>query len=188
MDALTFIAKLVEVLAWPATVFGVVLLLRRQIQQLVPLIRKVKAGPVEAEFEREVEKLERTTSPAALPPTPVPASPRKLELFELARSDPRTAILQAWVDVEASALRAVEREALQIPEYETVSPKAAIRAVAKSTNLSAEWVSVYYQLRDLRNKAANEPDFKPNIDPAAAYVELASRLQRQLDQATKRAN
>jgi hypothetical protein len=59
MDTLSFIAKLIEVLAWPGAIVTVVLLLRKELKQLVPLLRKVKAGPVEAEFEREIAQLER---------------------------------------------------------------------------------------------------------------------------------
>jgi hypothetical protein len=104
------------------------------------------------------------------------------------RDDPRAGILQAWLDVEAAALRAVEREALEVPEHDATSPTGAIRAIARHTNLEANWVATYYQLRDLREKAANQADFTPKVEPAAAYVELASRLQSQLDQVRKRAS
>ena len=188
MDTLSFVAKLVEVLAWPGALVTVVLLLRKELRQLVPLLRKIKAGPVEAEFEREIASLERAAPPAALPTPPVSATPRKLELFGLVREDPRTAILQSWLDVEAAALRAVEREALHVPEHDATSPTGAIRAVARDTSLSANWVATYYQLRELRDKAANQADFTPKVEPAAAYVELASRLQRQLEEVKRRAS
>ena len=54
MDTLTFIAKLVEFLAWPTAAVIVVVLLRDELRRLLSLVKKLKAGPVEAEFEREV--------------------------------------------------------------------------------------------------------------------------------------
>lgn len=188
MDTLTFIAKLVEALVWPGAVVAVVLLLKKELRQLVPLLRKLKAGPVEAEFEREVASLEQATPPPMLPPASVSESSRKLELFELAKAAPRSAILQAWLDVEAVALRVVDREGLNVPEYDAHSPMAAIRTIANSTNLPADWVSRYYQLRELRDKVAHQADFTPKVVSAAAYVELASRLHRQLEEAKKRAS
>lgn len=188
MDTLTFISKLLEILAWPGTVVTLVLLLRKELRQLIPLLRKLKAGPVEAEFEREIASIEQAAQPPALPPAPSSSSPRKLELFELVRNDPRAGILQAWLDVEATALRVVDREALYVAEHDASSPTAAIRAIARLTTIPAEWVGQYFQLRDLRDKAANQADFTPKVEPAAAYVEMASRLQLQLEEAKKREN
>jgi predicted transcriptional regulator len=65
MDTLTFISKLLEHGAWPAAAFGIIYLLRTQLQELLPSIKKFKAGPVEVELERVVKELERTKQVAA---------------------------------------------------------------------------------------------------------------------------
>ncbi|MDO9003602.1 MAG: hypothetical protein Q7V20_09140 [Aquabacterium sp.] len=51
MDWLTFISKMAEALAWPIAVLTVVLLLRGELLKIIPLLKKLKAGPLEAEFE-----------------------------------------------------------------------------------------------------------------------------------------
>lgn len=189
MDELTFIAKLVEVIVWPGAVVTVVVLLKKELRQLVPLLRKLKAGPVEAEFERDIASLEEAVPPVArLPAPPQQASPRRRELLQLARTDPREAILQAWLDVEAAALRVVHREALHVPEYDSASPTAAIMAIIRDSDLPGDWIGYFYELRELREMAAQKSDFTPKIEPTVAYVELASRLQRQLEAAKKRAS
>ncbi len=60
MDTLTFISKIFEHGAWPVAAVGIILLLRSQLQELIPSIKKLKAGPVEVELERVVKELEKT--------------------------------------------------------------------------------------------------------------------------------
>jgi hypothetical protein len=57
MDGLTFVAEMIKALAWPMAASIAVLVLRREIKGLLPLIKKLKAGPIEAEFDREVREL-----------------------------------------------------------------------------------------------------------------------------------
>lgn len=65
MDTLTFVSKLLEYGAWPAAAFGIIYLLRTQLQELLPSIKKFKAGPVEVELERVAKELEKTKQVAA---------------------------------------------------------------------------------------------------------------------------
>ena len=60
MDTLTFIAKVLEHAAWPAAAFGIIYILRAQLKELIPSIKRFKAGPVELELERVVKELEKT--------------------------------------------------------------------------------------------------------------------------------
>ena len=65
MDALTFTTKLVEFAAWPIAALVVALCLRKELQALIPLIKKFKAGPVEVELEEIKRELEATKTLAA---------------------------------------------------------------------------------------------------------------------------
>ncbi len=65
MDTLTFIAEVLEHGAWPASACGIIYLLRPELRQLIPSIKKFKAGPVEVELERVVKELEKTKQVAA---------------------------------------------------------------------------------------------------------------------------
>lgn len=65
MDTLTFISKFLEHGAWPAAAVVIIVLLRSQLQELIPMIKKLKAGPVEVELERVVKELEKTKQVAA---------------------------------------------------------------------------------------------------------------------------
>lgn len=188
MDTLTFIAKLVEFLAWPGAVVLVVLLLKKDIQRLLNLLRKVKAGPVEAEFEAAVEKLEqRVVETPGEPPEYYALKDRKLELMRVAEASPRAAVLEAWRDVEAAVLKLADTKAVYVPE-KNASVNTAARALAKEGHLPAEWVSHFYELRELRNKAAHSSDFNPTLETAAGYIELTARVRARLEAAARKKN
>jgi len=181
MDALTFIAKLIEFLAWPLAAVFVVVLLRTEIRRLLSLVRKLKAGPVEAEFEREIIRLEETTPPSLpAPAIAQEADPEKLELIRLARTDPRAAIVEAWGQVEVEARSVAATKALNIESEDTRSVSSAFRAISRANLLPSPWVGRYYELRELRNRAAHEPDFNPSLTSAAAFIELSNRLKTEL--------
>ncbi|MVT30302.1 hypothetical protein GO496_26250 [Acidovorax citrulli] len=45
MDWLTFISKLIDSIAWPVAAVLLGLIFRKKLAELLPLLRKVKAGP-----------------------------------------------------------------------------------------------------------------------------------------------
>ena len=186
MDILTFIAKLVEFLAWPLATVLLVFMLRGEIKRLLPFIKRLKAGPLEAEFEREVKELKATAEaqPQLLPP-PEGATPEKQLLLQLVQINPRSAVLEGWRGVEEASVRVVQSKALFVPEGQARSPLAVVRALNKAEILTGEEVSLYHDLRSLRNQAAHSQDFTPTVDAALNYIELAGRLRQALERAAQ---
>lgn len=186
MDILTFIAKLVEFLAWPCAAIILVLLLRGEIKGLFRYVKKLKAGPVEAEFEREIKELKATTEaqPQLLPP-PEGVTPERQMLLQLVQINPRSAVLEAWRGVEEASVRVIQSKGFYVPEREANSPLAIIRSLTKENVLIAEEISLYHELRALRNQATHSQDFSPTTDAAINYIELAGRLRRALEKAAQ---
>ena len=60
METAALIVALAQHAAWPAASVVIVFALRREIRQLLPNIKKLKAGPLEVELEKVAEKLEET--------------------------------------------------------------------------------------------------------------------------------
>ena len=181
MDWLTFCSKIAEVLAWPITLVVLVLFLRVEIKTLLSLLKRLKAGPLEAEFEREVKEL-RSEAEVRWPliSTAPTVTPEKQKLLQLAQINPRSAILEAWQGIEFAAQRVVFDRALYVPPREAMSPLAVVRALSKEQILNPEEVALYHELRALRNQAAHAPDFSPTHESALNYIELAGRLQAAL--------
>lgn len=186
LDTLTFIAKLVEFLGWPVAAVVLVVLLRNELKQLLPHVKKLKAGPVEAEFEREVKELQKEagTTPKLLP-APGHLSPERQLLLQLVQVNPRLAILEAWRGIEQAADRVVQDKALYVSERDVRSQFAVIRAIGKAELLSQEDFALFHDLRSLRNQATHATDFSPTTDAALSYIELAAHLRAALERAVK---
>lgn len=187
MDALAFIAKLVESLAWPVAAVFAVWSLRPELRDLLRLVKKVKAGPIEAEFDREVKDLRAETEAGAPAPEALPAVRAQTDpLLELAAKLPRAAILEAWRLVEFATIRLVNSRDLLPPGVDRIPSHHVIRLVTKEQLLSAEDLALYYDLRNLRNQAAHAVDFEPSEAAAIDYVKLAQRFVNAANQAASR--
>jgi hypothetical protein len=167
MDLLSFVAKLVEALAWPTAVFAIVLLLRKELRKVVPLLKKLKAGPLEAEFEQEVQELRAQAQAQAEPgKTTLPLdTPERQKLLQLAQLNPRSAIIEAWQLVEFAAAELAKHGSLRELFVES------------SELLTRGQVILFSELRALRNQAAHDPGFSPSFESAVGYVDLALRLR-----------
>lgn len=189
MDTLSFLANIIEHLAWPTSTVVVVLLVRKELKTLLSLVRRVKAGPVEAEFEREVAALAAKEPEAKdANQTIVANRPERLALFQIAEASPRAAIMDAWANIERSVGHAVSRTALYVPEREAAHPSAAFRALANAKLLEPDWITRYYELRGLRNRAAHDEETTPSRESAYAFIELSFRLIALLESISKSAS
>jgi hypothetical protein len=182
MDGLTFASEVIKALAWPAAVSITVLVLRREIKALLPLVKKLKAGPIEAEFDREVRELKEQAErqPPALSPAPVSTSERQ-KLLQLAELNTRSAVIEAWHNVEFAARRVVEAHDRSISTRELQSSSALLRSLNRFEILSRDEVALFNDLRALRNQAVHLPEFSPAYDAVLNYIDLALRLKASLD-------
>jgi hypothetical protein len=110
VTTLEFIADVIGAIAWPVVVLVIVFVLRRSIVTLLGRdgLRRLKAGPVEAEWERQLGRVEGDV--ARLPRDTVPGRPSSVpvvpvfteELVELATSDPVAAIERAYAGIRGA--------------------------------------------------------------------------------------
>jgi hypothetical protein len=188
MDRLTFIAEMVKAFAWPTTTLIVVIVFRRQIKTLLSQLKKVKAGPAEAEFDRELRELARETEDQPLPTNAVsPSSPERQKLLQLAEINPRSAVIEAWHTVEFAARRVVEAFEPSATVRDLQSSSALLRSLNRHEILNRDEASLFNELRALRNQAVHVPDFSPAYDAVLNYINLALRLKAALDGKAQRA-
>jgi len=181
MDALTFIAKVLEITAWPVAAVVLVALLRVEIRTLVPMLRKLKAGPVEAEFERKAEDLAVTLQrqPKA---EEIIADTRSAmpELTYTLGESPRSAILEAWLRLESEASQALGRQAAISggPGAMTTrpSPRALATSLRRAELLNEEQIRMLEELRAMRNEVVHALDFVPTHEAIHRYLESAKYL------------
>ena len=68
--SLSFISQIISATAWPITVLTYVLLVRKHLVALIPLVRTVKYSDVEIQFGKELEHLAKAADRASLPNEP----------------------------------------------------------------------------------------------------------------------
>lgn len=173
MDILTFIAELVKATAWPLAAITIALIFRQQLRALLSRIRKGKVGPAEFEFEQEVKEL---TEQAPLQSTPPEIS---TPTVTLATTNPRAAILDAWLGVESSIKRLAYNSGLPT-QIGHRNPSTIMREIEKNGILQSNDVALFNDLRVLRNQATHDPDFSPSPESVVNYVQLAHGLKHRI--------
>ncbi|AVR96143.1 hypothetical protein C9I28_10755 [Pseudoduganella armeniaca] len=144
---------------------------------------RVKAGPVEAEFAQQVDELRKEVE-AVTPERQMarPVSDEEARLLELARVSPRSAILEAWRGVEIAATKAVDSHSRQAVSdastgYRTrTSPVALGRELGLLGIFNGKQMSVFHELRALRNQAAHVEDFEIEFESVNSYIQLTRSL------------
>jgi hypothetical protein len=137
-----FIASLVQSLAWPAALVLVAVVFRVQLRRLLTgQLRRLKAGPIEAEFDRLISHVRTELPLVQAVPGAVAVSD---ELSDLVRTSPRAAILEAHERIEALLRDALE----QAGELEGLAVMRNLAAHEVSGEVTPEGATRYLVLAD----------------------------------------
>lgn len=141
-QTLELLIKLIDALAWPTMAGITVFVLKSEIKSLLPIIKHLRIGPLEAEFEQKILEAQERYAPDLLP------IPIELEettddrISKLISVDPRSAILEAWRNLEHSLQRAViQRSGSPVPDVST--SYKAIQAAMKLHLFSLTMKSIF---------------------------------------------
>lgn len=176
MSTLAFIAELVKALSWPVAAIVIASIFHRQISGLLARIRKGKFGSAELEFEMEVQELAQHAS------AQVQEQQVGSEAVSLATTNPRAAIVDAWLGLEAAVTKLTDNGLLP-PSTSTRSPLAIIRSVEKLGILEPIDVALFNDLRVLRNHAIHDAEFSPSTESVIKYVQIAQALRARIERA-----
>jgi hypothetical protein len=172
-----FIASLVDSLAWPGAVVVLVMLLRRQLGELLggPL-RRLKVGPGGAELEWH-ETVGVVATRVAVPPVAPDGGGDGLDaeldnLERLIDKTPSVALQQAFAVVERELGRIVDERNLERPTNDR-RPDTLIKAAVHGRVITKETGEALRGLVVLRNLAAHDPSgTKVTSEKAAEYLLL----------------
>lgn len=183
---LDFWSKVIAAISWPLVAGIAAWRIAPHLQGKLKDLTKVKAGPVEAEFAKQVEELRKEVEEKV----PEARAARTFNddegrLLELAKVSPRSAIIEAWRNVEVSASRAVE---LRLARRESSSSSSSFRPPLNTSALGRELglleilngqqVSLFHELRMLRNKATHSEQFDIGFEAVNNYIQLAQSLRQ----------
>jgi hypothetical protein len=170
-----FIASLVHSLAWPGAVVGIAIVFRRQVVDLLSgaKARRLKAGPVEIEFDRVISSVE-----AELGSEPAPRSTRmpRLTLLEdlapIARAAPTAAVLEAHSRLEHQL-----RELTQaLGEQRQAGAVALARLALANDLITPETENAIVGVTTLRNLAAHGRQAELSEERAMDYLALVDAV------------
>ena len=189
MDWLTFLAAVVKALAWPAVVVVALLVLKRNLGDLLrslgDRLEKAKGAGIELTFGKGVDQVEEIL-PASEPKEIVePITIEKIEAVSgLAQLPPSYIVSQAWLSLEQTF-----RDAVEIPNRPSLNIRRSPYRVAEYIDLArhqellySDEVPAVEQLRALRNQAAHSVDPGVTNTDALRYHDIANTLIEQIKQ------
>jgi len=174
---LGFVSQIISSLAWPVTVLTCILLLRRHLLALIPLVRTVKYSDVEIRFGQELAELSKSADIADLSSGGGSEKQNQWEsLIRLADVRPRTAIRVAWGQIESSIRELAKKRKTEITDAADGMPMVIGAILLNQGAISGDQYVLMQKLRMLLHEAERaEPDSITN-ESATEYVALALRL------------
>lgn len=161
--------------AWPLSALAIALLYRKDIEKLLSRLKSGKVGSTEWVFDQMLESIEVDEVIGS----GSPAEPISSEEATRASSNPRGAIIASWVEVESALKYVVEKKNLISSKYErprSLPPASAIREVQRAELVDPRYISLFQELRVMRNAAAHSVDFETSTESALRYAALAKEL------------
>jgi hypothetical protein len=183
---LGFVASLVHSLAWPAGVVVVVIVLRQHIGAAFSRgVRRLRAGPVEVEFDQELAEVreELSRSPElARAATQVPEGSLTEDLARLTEVSPRSAVLEAYARIEAQLIALLGGTDM---EHLKAGGRALARRARDHGLISDETLTAVEGLSVLRNLAAHSPTDEIGAERARDFLALADAVLYALRSASR---
>lgn len=187
MDWLTFISNLINALAWPAVVIVVLSGVRDRLPDLVAALRRLKYKDLELEFESSTAAIEMK-SEEVIPETQksvIVAGSTEEELrsrlSQIADISPRSAILEAWLLVERSAVDVIRKRG--ISDLRTMPGPMKLRDhLRKAELLNEDLLGLFEELRFLRNEAVHVADAQFTPRAVTNYIRVALKMASHLEQ------
>lgn len=182
MDRLTFISKIIESLAWPVVALILGIAFKKRLLELLPTMKKFKAGPVEAEFELAAKKVlaeasQDTVTVAPSVPNEIQESERTSDqiVSELlsARGDPTRIILEGWARIDGQ-LHQLGRQ-IDVVHDPLESTDKVYSAIMNADVLPPHTFKLLRELKGLRNKVAHAQVI-PTVEAAQDYLVAVNRV------------
>ena len=139
-------------------------------------VRRLRAGPVEVEFDQELaevrEELSRSPELAAAKSQALTPSLAE-ELARLAEVSPRSAVLEAYARIEARLIALLASAGVG---YGAFRPSALARVARDDGLISDETLTAMEGLSVLRDLAAHNPADDIGVERARDYLALADAV------------
>lgn len=176
MDSLTFITEMIKILVWPLIVIIIVLLLRKQIIDLITNLKHLKYKDLELEFTRGLQKVNQDIDKVSLLKNKSIGylNDKIMELKNIAKKSTLEAILETWILIE-NRLREVAYIKLEKTSNK-YSSVMQLESLVEKNVIPKDIYSIFKELRIIRNKIVHEGAYNMSISQAEAYIDTSFRF------------
>ncbi|MDO0946112.1 hypothetical protein [Chromohalobacter israelensis] len=178
MGVLTFLSEIVRSVAWPVTVVVLVVVLRRPLVELIPLLRRLKYKELELDFSQQVSELKAEAESISQehPEEKGRISPISNRILSLVSFSTRASIMEAWLEVESAAIAVASSFWNQPPNDVMRNYPKLGEYLLQCKVINEKQLGIFNTLRKLRNKAVHAEDLELNEKDTSSYVQLALDL------------
>ena len=187
MSWLEFIAKIIDSLAWPASILFVLFIIRGELPMIARSLKKLKFKDIELEFEKSAQEIVEKAK-LSLPETSknIQLSGQSQDelidrLISISELAPRSAILEAWLVVEAAAVDIVKKKGISTFTSHP-GPMRLRDYLVNGGLLNKDQQVVFEQLRKLRNDAVHVADAEFTRKAVDDYIASALQMAGYLEQ------
>lgn len=190
MDALQFLATVINSLAWPLTTVALVYVLREPVSRILTTLTRLKYNDLELDFGRELKQIEDKAKDIEILPAPSaksvggPKDPHELleEAERLAPDFPEPAVAVAWSAIEDGLWKAVER-LTNTATFRGQPASKTIEVLLQRKAIDREMIEVLNRMRNLRNEAVHgrwNAFGGVTADEAREFIALARSIHERL--------
>jgi hypothetical protein len=181
MDWKQFFAALAGSTAWPIAIVVIVLILRNPLAKVILRVKSLKYGELDIDLSEQLNQAEAAVITHAGEALPDPAS--QPGSVELARIDPKAAVLSAWLQVEKAMQSLSVRAGIQPRGRTPTSVAGELHARGLIDEIS---LVTLRNVRKIRNEAAHLSEVSISFDEAVTMAGLCQWLAARLDSTSPR--
>ena len=172
MDVTQFIIELADKLAWPLVALVALVMLKRPLEDLLPLAKRLKYKDLEVEFGQVLQAVSRDAAGVF----PELEQDRRSRLIATVKHLPNAAVLEAWDEVDSAAETLIRQQVSEVDLAVDTRYKTMGTILARQALLDTKKVKLFHELRQLRNKVAHAENFTVGPAEAVQYIELCLKL------------
>lgn len=170
--------SLLDVIIWPCLVLVLVVMLRKPIRALLPLVERIKYGDLEIALRRGLDQVKEEVQEAGIEPQADVGE--ETEIYKLIEISPSSAILDSWRELEDSARKKVKELASHETRYKNILQRP-IEYLEYTGALIPTTTRAIRKLQSLRNQTAHSSDAKITREVALEYSSLSKAVLKQIE-------
>jgi len=161
--------KFIDIVVWPFTTLTLAWFFKAELKVILSRISSLKYKGLEAKFGEELSQIEGRIG--AVNEVSDEIDENKDRLDRLSEISPRTAIIEAWIELENVLFNLAD-----IYKIGGRRPLHIIKELSKKGVISSNLAFAFNKMRKLRNEAAHAPDFIIDENEAQRFIGLSSGM------------